>query len=108
MTATELCDVLILEKSSVSRMVRKLVRAGEVAEGASSQDGRAKALSLTPRGLASLNRIDDFAQRQVADALERMGPETRRGLAESLATYARALQACRSGKPASPPRSHDG
>jgi DNA-binding MarR family transcriptional regulator len=108
MTATELCDVLILEKSSVSRMVRKLVRAGEVAEGASSQDGRAKPLSLTPQGLASLNRIDDFAQRQVAEALERIRPETRRGLAESLASYARALQACRSGKPASPPRSRDG
>ena len=108
MTATELCDALILEKSSVSRMVRKLVRAGEVAEGASSQDARAKPLSLTPQGLASLSRIDDFAQRQVAEALERMGPETRRGLAESLASYARALQASRSGKPASAPRSRDG
>jgi DNA-binding MarR family transcriptional regulator len=108
MTATELCDALILEKSSVSRMVRKLVRAGEVAEGASSQDGRAKPLSLTPQGLASLNRIDDFARRQVAEALEWMGPETRRGLAESLASYARALQACRSGKPDSPPRPRDG
>ena len=108
MTATELCDALILEKSSVSRMVRKLVRAGEVAEGASSQDARAKPLSLTPQGLASLSRIDDFARRQVAEALERMGPETRRGLAESLASYARALQASRSGKPASAPRSRDG
>jgi DNA-binding MarR family transcriptional regulator len=108
MTATELCDALILEKSSVSRMVRKLVRAGEVAEGASCQDARAKPLSLTPQGLASLRRIDHFARRQVAEALERMRPETRRDLAESLASYARALQASRSGKPHNPPRSRDG
>ncbi|MEJ0015003.1 MAG: MarR family winged helix-turn-helix transcriptional regulator [Acetobacteraceae bacterium] len=95
MTAGELCDTLILEKSSVSRMVRKLVEAGELVESTSREDGRAKLLSLTLRGRATLARIDEFARRQVAAALQRMPPAARHGLAASLAAYARALQASR-------------
>lgn len=91
MTASELCEVLLLEKSSVSRMLRKLVEAGELREGASEQDGRAKLLSLTPRGRATLARIDAFARHQVAAALTRMRPQARGGLADSLAAYAGAL-----------------
>ena len=108
MTAGELCDVLILEKSSVSRMVRKLIEAGELTEGASSKDGRTKPLSLTPQGRKTLNRIDSFARHQVAAALEKMSPETRRSLAEGMASYARALEACRIEEAGSTPRRHHG
>lgn len=95
MTAAALCEELLLEKSSVSRMLRKLVEAGELREGASEQDGRAKLLSLTPRGRATLTRIDAFARDQVAAALARMRPPARGGLADSLAAYAGALAASR-------------
>lgn len=95
MTATELCEVLLLEKSSVSRMLRKLVEAGELREGASAEDGRAKLLSLTSRGRATLARIDAFARHQVAAALARMRPQARGGLADSLAAYAGALAGSR-------------
>jgi DNA-binding MarR family transcriptional regulator len=108
MTAGELCDVLILEKSSVSRMVRKLIEAGELAEGASGKDGRAKPLSLTPQGRKTLSRIDSFARHQVTTALERMPPEISRNLAEAMAAYARALEACRIEEANSMPRRHHG
>jgi DNA-binding MarR family transcriptional regulator len=108
MTAGELCDVLILEKSSVSRMVRKLIEAGELAEVASSKDGRAKPLSLTPQGRKTLSRIDSFARRQVTTALERMPPEISRNLAEAMAAYARALEACRIEEASRLPRRHHG
>lgn len=108
MTAGELCDVLILEKSSVSRMVRKLIEAGELAEGASGKDGRAKPLSLTPQGRKTLSRIDSFARHQVATALERMPPEIGRNLAEAMAAYARALETCRIEEANSMPRRHHG
>ncbi len=108
MTAAELCDVLILEKSSISRMLRKLIEAGELAEGASGKDGRAKPLSLTPQGRKTLSRIDSFARHQVATALERMSPETRRSLAEGMASYARALEACRIEDASRSPRRHHG
>ena len=67
-TAGELSDLLILEKSSVSRMLAKLVKAGEIMEGSGKQDGRTKPLCLTARGRATLARIDGFAKRQVLDA----------------------------------------
>jgi DNA-binding MarR family transcriptional regulator len=98
MTAAELCDILILEKSSASRMIRKLVEAGELAEGLSDRDARAKPLSLTRQGVSTLARIDAFARHQVLAALEKMQPEIGRGLPESLDSYAGALKASRTEK----------
>lgn len=95
MTAAELAEILVLEKSSVSRMLRKLIAAGELVEGVSTRDGRAKPLSLTRQGRATLARIDDFARRQVEAALEHMTPDSRAQLAKSLAGYAEALAATR-------------
>lgn len=95
MTAAELAEILVLDKSSVSRMLRKLVASGEVAEGASTRDAREKPLSLTRQGRATLDRIDEFARRQVMAALEHMAPESRSRLADGLAAYADALAAAR-------------
>lgn len=95
MTAAELAEILVLDKSSVSRMLRKLVASGELVEGVSTRDGRAKPLALTRQGRATLARIDDFARRQVETALERMATDIRPRLAESLAGYADALAAAR-------------
>lgn len=95
MTARELGDILVLEKSSVSRMLRKLIERGEVAEGASITDARAKLLSLTVKGRTTLGRIDDFARRQVRAALGAMKPGERRDLAANLGAYAEALKASR-------------
>lgn len=94
-TAAGLAEILVLDKSSVSRMLRKLVAAGEVAEGVSAGDRRAKPLSLTRQGRATLARIDDFARRQVLAALEHLAPDSHPRLAESLAGYADALAAAR-------------
>ena len=94
-TAAELAAILVLEKSSVSRMLRKLIAAGELAEGVSTRDGRAKPLSLTRQGRSTLARIDDFARRQVEAALEHMELDGRAQLAESLGHYAEALAATR-------------
>ena len=50
LTAAELCEILTLEKSSVSRLVGRLIEAGELAEAVSDRDGRVKLLTLTERG----------------------------------------------------------
>ena len=97
--ASELCDVLALEKSSVSRMVRKLVASGDVEEGTSERDGRAKPLSLTPKGRRTLAEIDGFARRQVTGALERLPSMMRPIVRDGLFCYADALAADRAGRP---------
>ncbi|WP_367615334.1 bifunctional helix-turn-helix transcriptional regulator/GNAT family N-acetyltransferase [Teichococcus aerophilus] len=99
-TAAALSGLLGLEKSSVSRMARKLVEAGEVAEAPAGNDGRAKLLSLTPQGRATVAAINGFARRQVAGALEHLPPAQHRVIVEGLRLYADALAASRGAAPA--------
>jgi DNA-binding MarR family transcriptional regulator/ribosomal protein S18 acetylase RimI-like enzyme len=96
--STALCDLLRLDKSSVSRMVRKLVRAGELELVPGGRDARAKPLALTAKGQATLGAINRFAQQQVGAALGRLPPETGRLVLDGLATYADALHVGRAGR----------
>lgn len=101
LTAGALCEALNLEKSSVSRMARRLVDAGElVVATADGGDARAKPLALTAKGRATLAAIDAFTRRQVATALDRLPVEHRGVVADGLAAYAGALAADRTGRPA--------
>ncbi|WP_017127480.1 MarR family winged helix-turn-helix transcriptional regulator, partial [Pseudomonas gingeri] len=57
MTAARLVQVLGLEKSSVSRMIGKLIDAGELREAVSDEDARAKQLLLTGQGRQTVAHI---------------------------------------------------
>ncbi|WP_085933420.1 helix-turn-helix domain-containing GNAT family N-acetyltransferase [Enhydrobacter aerosaccus] len=92
-TAKELAERLRLEKSSVSRMLRKLIEAGEVAEEQGEQDGRTKSLVLTYSGRKLVGKIHSFARAQVKDALERLQPEEHRIVVDGISLYAHALGA---------------
>jgi DNA-binding MarR family transcriptional regulator/GNAT superfamily N-acetyltransferase len=99
LTAADLSDILNLEKSSISRMTRKLIASGDLSESASDRDGRAKLLSLTQKGWSTLAAIDIFASDQVAAALRNLEPQAQAKVVEGLEAYARALEACRSAVP---------
>jgi DNA-binding MarR family transcriptional regulator/GNAT superfamily N-acetyltransferase len=103
MTATELCEILALEKSSVSRMLRRLIDAGDIREGASPRDGRSKPLSLTDAGRCRFRQIEDFAKRQVAGALATLAPPQHAAVRDGLSLYAQALAAWRTGTPGKAP-----
>jgi len=91
MTAAEIAEFLGLEKSSVSRMLRKLIDAGELRETASEKDGRMKNLVLTPQGIKTRARIEAYGRKQVSSALESLNPADRNMVNTGLAAYARAL-----------------
>jgi DNA-binding MarR family transcriptional regulator len=95
MTAMQLADFLHLEKSSVSRLVRKLIEAGELTETIDPQDARSKPLSLTAKGRRTLASLHDFGRRQVSGALAQLSEAERRKVSEGLMLYARALKADR-------------
>lgn len=95
-TARDLASLLRLEKSSVSRMLRKLIEAGYVTEQAGAEDGRMKLLSLTPLGIAQVSEIHAFARVQVSTALARLQPGQEQAVLEGLSTYSRALKAAES------------
>ena len=97
MTSAQLVGFLGLDKSSVSRMVGKLVAWGEVAEEAASDDGRAKQLSLTAKGRRTVEKIHAFGQMQVVNSLSHMNPSQQQAVAQGLAAYADGLKAHRLG-----------
>jgi DNA-binding MarR family transcriptional regulator len=95
MTSMQLAELLHLEKSSVSRMVRKLIECGELKEASDADDARIKPLSLTPKGRRTLSALHDFGRRQVAGALAQLPMAERKVVREGLMIYARALRAAR-------------
>lgn len=102
LTAAALGDILNLEKSSVSRMLRKLVESGEVAENENPDDARSKLLSLTARGRQMLDLIDRFGQGQVTGAFAHLSQDRRRTVVSGLEAYAEALRTARAGPAAGP------
>lgn len=93
LSSTDLSRILILEKSTVSRLVKSLVDRGEVHEVRSKDDARMKYLHLTGKGSETLKAIDKFAETQVAAALDHMDESSRHSVLEGLQKYAVALKA---------------
>jgi DNA-binding MarR family transcriptional regulator/GNAT superfamily N-acetyltransferase len=102
MTARDLAAILRLEKSSVSRMLRKLVEAGDVREAAGEEDTRTKRLSLTPAGQQRVASIHAFARAQVSSALGRLHQGQHETVLQGMRLYANALLP-RDQKPQSSP-----
>lgn len=97
LTGGELAQLLGLEKSSVSRMLRKLIEAGEIEECGGAADARAKPLQLTAQGHNTVRAIDRFATQQVSSAIAHLNPQQQRAVSAGLAHYAGALQIQRLG-----------
>lgn len=95
MTAAQLVHILGLEKSSISRMLAKLVEAGELEETPSADDARTKLLSLTGKGRETVQNINTYADQRVAAALGKLDPFTQEAVSKNLSSYAIALKACR-------------
>jgi DNA-binding MarR family transcriptional regulator len=98
MTAMQLGQVLHLEKSSVSRLVRKLIDNGELKETVDPEDARIKPLSLTPKGRRTLAALHAFGRHQVTSALAPLSKAEQRTVREGLLLYARALKAWRTAE----------
>ncbi|MGK3112114.1 bifunctional helix-turn-helix transcriptional regulator/GNAT family N-acetyltransferase [Candidatus Pantoea formicae] len=94
-TAAQLVQILGLEKSSVSRMLAKLVEAGELEENTSADDARTKLLSLTGKGKETVQNINAYADQRVAAALDKLDLFTQCTVSQGLSSYSRALRACR-------------
>jgi DNA-binding MarR family transcriptional regulator len=102
MTSGELGDFLLLEKSSVSRLVRKLIDCGELRETPDELDARSKLLSLTAKGRRTLEALHAFGRQQVIGALAVLTAAEQRMVREGLMLYARALRQARVESEAEP------
>lgn len=115
LSARELGERLRLEKSSVSRMLRKLIDTGLVWECAAADDARVKWLAPTAQGRSRVASIHAFARAQVRGAMAQMPPQQYRVVLEGMRLYADALErSCDAGTgpavspPAAPITLHSG
>jgi len=76
-SAKDLCERLLLEKLTVSRLVRSLVDRGELGELRSEEDARSKHLHVTSKGEKTLAAITKFAESQIAKAITPLGRQSR-------------------------------
>lgn len=82
---------LRLDKSSTSRQLARLQAQQLVCRKTDEHDARTSALYLTAQGEQLKQRIDQFATRQVASALQHMTAGEQQALLHSLTRYANAL-----------------
>lgn len=107
MTAGQLVQILGLEKSSVSRMLAKLVNVGELEEFPSTEDARAKQLGLTAQGRETVRRINNYSNERVIAALSKMAPFMQHTVSQGLTSYADALKASRDNTDINSPTSFE-
>ncbi|WP_414832151.1 GNAT family N-acetyltransferase [Afifella sp. YEN Y35] len=89
--ARDLTQVLRLEKSTISRLMKNLIADGYLTEQRDDCDTRMKRLELTERGQACLAGITDYAIDQVAGAISSLSTREAATIAKGLETYAAAL-----------------
>lgn len=94
-TAKDLCHRLLLEKSTISRLVKSLLDQGLVKEQRAKADSRRKVLHLTAQGKRKLNAINSFAEEQVQNALASLPAHSQRAILSGLKSYAHALSVSR-------------
>lgn len=94
LTAAQLGNLLSLEKSSVSRLLRKLIDAEELEEVPSDADGRVKLLRLSAKGQRTKAAIERVGRNQVKAALSALPHEQWDGVCQGLSLYANALKRC--------------
>jgi len=96
-TASELGEHLVLEKSTMSRLVNGLLSDGYVKANPDPADGRQRLLRLTAKGRKGLDRINRYSNNQVDLALDYITPAERKIVVEGMERYSKALRYARVG-----------
>lgn len=108
LSSKKLSELLLLEKSTVSRLVKSLLDNNELCEVRLKSDARQKNLYLTDKGRDTLRRINEFAESQVFSAMEPLDNEIQQEILNGLKNYAAALTtATRTNSPATKSENKD-
>jgi putative acetyltransferase len=91
----ELPPLLRLDKSTTSRVVAELEARAWVRARTSSDDKRARILTLTAKGREKVKLVHREANGRVEDALRLLGDAERAAVLAGMQTYARALERAR-------------
>lgn len=89
--ASELARALDLDPAHLSRLLKRLQRAGLVRRSAAAGDARKSLVSLTARGRRLLDTLQDRSRADVAALLVSLSPRAQDELLAAMATIERAL-----------------
>ena len=90
--ASDLANMLHLEKSTVSRLVQKLLKDGLIKGEAISADRRSRQLGLTGEGKALFRTLEDFGRQQIKSAFEYLAPHDLAAIETGLTLFGTALR----------------
>ena len=90
--ARDLSDILDLEKSSVSRLVQKLVDDGLVEARPNPIDRRSRQIGLTANGKSLQKSLEDFGRAQMSSAFEHLSEDDLTKVEIGLTLFAKALR----------------
>jgi putative acetyltransferase len=97
-SASELGEILVLEKSTMSRLVNGVLDQGYVQSKQDPADARRRLLSITAKGKNGLQHINQYSNRQVDQALDYVSPADRQMVVEGMDRYAKSLRYARMGR----------
>lgn len=92
---SDIADRLLLDKSTVSRLVAKAVKKGFVTYAKEASDKRRRCLQLTTTGRQTLNAFEPIAQQQVKDALLTLSNEEILTVQNGMDLFAKGLARAR-------------
>ncbi len=95
LSAKLLSEQLLLEKSTVSRLLKSLLQRGEIEERPSRRDARTKDIVLSAKGKKTLAEITENANDRVMEAAAPLEAHAQETVRDGLALYSSALKQAR-------------
>ena len=89
-TLRSLAEALRVNPSTATRLCDRLGERGFVQRSGSQDDRREVRLSVTPSGLALVDRVINYRRSALAQVVARMPPEKRLGLVEAMQAFGKA------------------
>ena len=97
-SGSELSERLVLEKSTISRMIQRLIDCGDILTRNDPSDRRRKRLRLSAKGRRAVESLHQHSDQRVAEALAFVAEPDRRAIIDGLRAYAKALGYARVGR----------
>ncbi len=91
----EIATLLNLEKSTVSRLIKKMVAMKAVTLVTQHSDQRYKHIKLTDLGQKFLTKVNTISNQQVVDAIENLTSDERQRITDGIDLYAKSLKFAR-------------
>jgi DNA-binding MarR family transcriptional regulator len=88
----DLIDVLRLNKSTVSRIIKKLIKFNLVTMTQAEEDQRYKLISLTKNGRKTVSEIHQSSNTQVRNAFVQLSKQEQESVIKGITLYAEALK----------------